>query len=65
MVGPVASGAAPTGCAPIVGDTVPPLPYFSLAHCEPGYPARGRSLAGELLAPLVAASRSESRYASR
>ena len=27
-----------------------PRPAFALAPCEPGYPARGRSLAGELLA---------------
>src|SRR5881392_102538 len=26
------------------------IPVYSLALCEPGYPARGRSLAGELLA---------------
>ena len=31
-------------------------PDHSLALCEPGYPARGRSLPGEQLAALVAAS---------
>ena len=33
-----------------------PGPDFSLAHCEPGYPARGRSLAGEQPRSSVATS---------
>jgi catechol 2,3-dioxygenase-like lactoylglutathione lyase family enzyme len=36
----------------LLGFDVGPKPDSALAHCEPGYPARGRSLAGERLSSL-------------
>ena len=63
-ISPSPSTTSPPTAASSPSAKSAPGPDSSLAHCEPGYPARGRSLAGEQLArsarssPHVLATRS-------